>query len=42
MQMSCQQKTSDGKRKKRGRKKPLMVKQSKQKLQHLKLKYGLI
>ena len=39
--MSSQWKTSDGKWKKKGKKKPLQMKMSKQKLKHLKKKYGL-
>ena len=42
MQMSNQWKTSDGKWKKKGKKKPQAIKQSKAKLKALKFKLGVI
>jgi len=42
MQMSCQFKTSDGKWKKKGKKKPKAIAQSKAQLKSLKKKFGLI
>ena len=38
MQMSCQYKTSDGKYKKKGKKKPRKIQQSKQRLKQLLIK----
>ena len=40
MQMSTTWKTSDGKYKNKGKKKPRMMQQSKQKLKHLLVKLG--
>jgi hypothetical protein len=39
MQMSTNWKTNDGKYKNKGKKKPRMLQQSKQRVKHLKLKY---
>jgi hypothetical protein len=41
MQSSCQFKTSDGKRKDKGRKKPRLIQQSKKRLKSLKRKLGV-